>query len=1829
MRLSRLVAFFCLLLLLGSCRKPVDVLSASPWPELTAAEEEKAARILTGLTAGLVGKRQPLEFEFAWPIVSDEEVGKEADAAWLSITPSLKGKLVWKSPQTLVFEPGEDIRPEHYAASLDLPTVVHDASLPKVPFGFMARPQDISWELTDFVTGKDGNWSVDGQVTFTDAPTPKELEKMVEANQDGRTLSVSWSGAGTRRVLSVQGIQRSAIPLFLTWQKDAGAADKRIDTVTIPRPGELGLMGVRTDDASGDLSRFSAVFSEPLGNIDGLVRFSREGWTAAKDGNRLICQGKSRRAGNVVVTLDAGLSSANGQKLSKTTVFTRRIGDRSPQVRFLRSGAILPTSAMDRLPFETMNLSRVEVKVTRVSAANIPEFLADGKLDQESSRLTRLGTVVHDRVLNVGAKADEPWSGGLDLRPVLNNAGAGLFVIQLRKVRSGNLFACAEGKVENGRKPSTPQDDAGGDGEGEDGEESSSSWKDRNDPCKASFWNDWYGQTAQVNVLVSDLGLMAFQDAQGYVSVTATNLIKAAPWEGVDIELLDPADRVLAKSKSDAQGFATLKGGSRAALVRAHIADKGFTHQGYLRLRGEESRNVSRFDVEGEAGADGLKAFLYTERGVYRPGDSIFVGCLLRGEDNQPVEKLPMRFSLKDPQGRIVASQVLRAAPDGHFGWRTATRPEDPTGRWQVVSEAGPVTSVKSIMVEAIRPNRLKIENDAEGRVFGKGAGTRVQLSARWLSGGSAASLACKVSTVLSPRPLTVKGMADFSFTDPTARLPEAIPEKSLFEGRLDAGGKASFSLNGLEKGDYTGLMNAVITSRVFEEGGQASTDACGAIVSPFSHYAGLHVQGADRWGWVPSGTPLRIELASVTPAGVAVKGRAVDVEIWSRRDWWWWESGEHQTSFTTREGVTKVATLHGTSSGSVAFTPEAGGTLLVLVRDKQSGHVAGKFLEVWGSGDDGEGSEGKAPSLLPLTPVADSVNVGQKLSVRFPGAPQGKALVQVLRGRRILSQEWMSLHEGQMEWSTQATAAMSPGVYVQVNLIQPYPPANERPLRVWGVVPVAVIDPTTRLKLEIQAPAELRPNTKATITLKNLSGRKGRVVVAVVDEGLLDLTRFKTPDPWKGLHAKEALSIRSWDLFDEVFGAFSGKLDGILAVGGDENRIKNPGARKNDEFPPMVWVSSPMDLPAGNTTVSFPIPQYTGSVRVMAIASSGEASGSTQAAVPVRAPVMVLPSAPRAMSPGDRATVPVTVFSSKPGAVQVSLKTSGALKGTGILTKTVEFPAAGSQVAAFEIAASAVLGTATLTVEATAAHGQAEQKVPVLVRMPGDAHGRSEMGLAGTTAWTHDLKPLFLPGTASDRLEISSLGAVGIEGRIDELLEYPHGCVEQTTSAAFPQLFLNDLLPDADAVRLKAAENNVKAAIERLRRFQTPSGALSLWPGESQGYEWGTLWAARFLALARARGYEVPSSQWDPLFRHLAQAAKGWNPNVYTTRWDTLTQVQRLDVLAQTGKPELAEMNRLREAKLPSLSRWILAAAYATSGQKDVAGNLTKGLDISPLSGGRMLGEVLGSPIRDRALILEAMVRTGNTALAPQLFQDLRRQLASGGWWSTQETGTSLWAFAGWLGKLPKGTEASVEWRLAGGAWNRLSTRKGRASAALPDRASGLLEVRSPNGKPVEVLLRRHGVVPPGSEPANRPANLEISRTWRTSAGAPVDPDRVPQGTELVCETTVRNKATQTLSNLALSQIWPGGMEIRNDRLENASAQQTPSSGSFERIEFRDDRTVHYFSLAPNESRKVVVRLRAAWAGSFARPAAVVEALYDAQFSAWARGGTTLIAAP
>lgn len=1814
MRRFRVLVLAALTLALGGCRKPAGDL-ADPWPQLSALEEEAAAKVLTGVTAGIVGKREPIEMRFAWPQVSDEELGREVEADWFSIEPGLKGKLVWKDAQTLQFLPGEDIASdERYLATLDLAGLTGDKALPKVPFGFTARPQDASWRIESF--DRDANaWKLSGQVGFNDAPDTSNWKSVLEATQGGRNLSLGWTGQGARWSLAIGGVVRDGKPVLLEWGKGAGVAKGRMDTVPVPQEGVLGILGVRDEEVSGDQARFSVLFSDPLGPTQGLVKLDRETWTASEDGNRLLCQGRAENAAEVVLRLDPQLASTSGQKLSKAQVIRRRIGDLKPSVRFLRAGAILPTAAKDRLPFETMNLSQVQVKVTAVATANIPEFLAESRMGAENYRLSRLGRTVLETRLHVGGRVGQPWTGGLDLSKLLGDGSAGLFVIELRKVREGNLYGCGDKQEGDAWTPAQ-------DGEGDE-EDYERRWEERNDPCKASYWNDWYGQTTRVNVLVSDLGLMAFADAQGQVSVAATNLLSTDSWKGVEVEVLDPADRVLAKGTTGSDGLLTLKPGSRAALVRARIQDKGYVHQGYVRLRDEEARNLSRFDVSGEATAQGMRMFLYTERGVYRPGDSLFVGCLLRGEDGKPVERLPMRFSLRDPQGRIVASNVLKAAPDGHFGWRTATRAEDPTGRWQVLAEAGPLSATKSVMVETVRPNRLKIENDFEGKVYGPGTREKGRLSARWLSGGSAAALSAKVTAVLAPRPMSVKTLADFTFDNPTARGAE-LPERTLWEGRLDAQGKAEFAMS-LGDLDASGVLGATITTRVFEEGGQSSVDACGAIVSPFTHLAGVHVAGVDRWGWTGTDKPLRIELAAVTPKGVAVKGRTMEVEVWSRKGWWWWESGENQVNFTSRDGVSKVATLHGTSGSFVKWQPEDGGTYLVLVKDVKSGHVCGRFLEAWGGGGE-EASEGKAPSLLPLVAVRDSVEVGQKLSVRFPGAPKGRALVQLMRGRRILSQEWMSLRDTSMEWSVTATRDMSPGVYVQVNLVQPYPAQNERPLRVWGVVPVAVVDPDSRLKVEVRTPAELKPNAVARIEVRNLSGKAGRMIVAVVDEGLLDLTRFKTPDPWKGLHAKEALSVRSWDLYDDVFGAWAGRLDGILSIGGDENRVKNPGSAKNDLFPPMVWVSQPMDLPAGGTTVEVPVGQYTGSVRAMVVASSGPATGSAQAAVPVRAPVMVLPTAPRALSPGDRATVPVTVFSSKAGEVSVKLKVSSPLQTVGETVKSVSFGDAGSAVLNFEILAGAALGQATLTIEATAAHGSASQATPVLVRAPGTVRTVAEAGLASTQGWNLNLSPLFLAGTAKARLEISALGAVGIEGRIQDLLEYPHGCVEQTTSGAFPQLFLADLLPDVDAMQKKRAESNVKAAIERLRRFQTASGGLSLWPGEGQPYEWGTLWAARFLALARSRGYDVPSTQWDPLFARLSQDARAWSPNAYARASDTLTQVERLDVLALAGRAELAEMNRLRTAPMPGLSRWILAAAYASAGQNEVAAELARNAVTTPLSNGRMLEGVLGSPVRDQSRILEAMVRTGQTAQAPALFQTLRRALGSGEWLSTQEMGTSLWAFAGWLGKLPKGAEASVEWRLAGGSWNRLSTAKGRAGASLPDQPAGLLEVRSLTGKPVEVLVTRKGIDVPGSEPQARPGNIEIVRSWRTATGVPVDPSRVAQGTELVCEVVVTNRSRQNLSNVALTQMFPGGMEIRNDRLEAASAGNEGADG-FDRIEFRDDRTIHYMTLSSGGTRRIQVKLRAAWAGQYLLPAAAVEALYDGQYSAWARGGRCEIA--
>ena len=1021
----------------------------------------------------------------------------------------------------------------------------------------------------------------------------------------------------------------------------------------------------------------------------------------------------------------------------------------------------------------------------------------------------------------------------------------------------------------------------------------------------------------------------------------------------------------------------------------------------------------------------------------------------------------------------------------------------------------------------------------------------------------------------------------------------------------------------------------------MFEPGGQASLNRSTFLVSPYPRYSGLRVTTDQGFGWATQGSKLHLETVLADAEGARQSGR-LQVQIYSNPQWWWWEDGDRSSDFASRRETRLLETFDLASGSTRDVELSKPGRYLVLASDPQGGHRCGSFVNVWGSGDEDEGDEDspgsrKAPSLVALRAAHDTVEPGQPIEIRFPGPEKGKALVQVMRGRRILSQDWISTSSPETVWKGEATPEMEPGVYVQVTILQPYPPPSDRPLRLWGVLPVVVRDPASRLEPVVTTAQEWRPSSVQKVHVSEKSGRAMRTWLAVVDEGLLDLTGHPTPDPWSRFHARTALAVQGWDLFDEVADAWSGRVDRLFTVGGDEEGRAKEGAAKDNPFVPMVVVKGPFQVPKGGLDVEIPVPRYTGSVRVMAVSVAGTAYGRAEKAIPVKSPVMALATVPRALGPGDTATIPVTIFSDRPGSVSVRLQTRGGISPAGPATATANFAKAGDQVVRFRVAAGADLGTATVSVQAAAPYGRADQEAAFPVRLPGEPVSRTVDGVVRPgSSWTGSLPPFGIGASRGARLELSGTGVLGIENRLQDLIRYPHGCLEQTTSAAFPQLFLQKLLPEAAPARLKEAEANVDAALEKLPRFQTPSGAFSLWPGEPTPYEWGTLWAGRFLILSRIAGHAPPPVLYDHFLSHLSDAAVRWSPGAYAVSDDTLAQVERLDLLALAGKPELPLMNRLRAAPLPALARWVLAAAYTSAGRSDAAADLAKQAAATVPDVPRGLGGWLHSPLRDRALQLEAMVRAGASDRTQDLFQEVRHYLADGNiWLSTQEAGTALWALSAWLGGAGTSQGVDARWRLAGGAWTNAKSEKGTLSIPLSPDFSGEIEVQALGKSAVSALLVRRAVEDPAATPV-RANGLAVSVSYRKSTGEPVDPSELAQGQDFVVEARLQNTSDRRLENLALIQVFPGGWELRNENLEGAQAAAgTSAGGHVQRTEFRDDRAVHYLSLERGGSLVVAIGARAAYEGAYDRPGAQVSAMYDQRISATAPGGRTRIRAP
>jgi uncharacterized protein YfaS (alpha-2-macroglobulin family) len=1123
-------------------------------------------------------------------------------------------------------------------------------------------------------------------------------------------------------------------------------------------------------------------------------------------------------------------------------------------------------------------------------------------------------------------------------------------------------------------------------------------------------------------------------------------------------------------------------------------------------------------------------------------------------------------------------------------------------------------------------PNRLKIDLDFGANEFIKSGSHRIPMEAQWLYGAPASGLRADISANYSDKETTFKGYNDYSFRDPSRRI--TTERQNIWSGNLDGEGKATVTMNFNPGSAVPGRITARFLTRVFEPSGVSSSEQISKEYSPYSRYVGIKLPKGDAArGMLLTDTDHKADIVILDEDGKLFQEK-IDLEcaIYKTSWRWWWEKGSDEAaefaSTLSRSAISRQTVS--ATNGKAVFTfnikyPDWG-RYIVIARDSKGGHAAAQVVYIDWPGwagraqDGGQGSQ----SMLTLTAGKQSYNTGEKAQITFPSNKDAAALVVLEKGGNILKSEWITCQEGTTKYEFNAEQSMVPNIYVHITLVQPHLQVqNDLPIRLYGITPVMVEDTRITLNPQIKTQENWQAEAKVSFTVSEASGRPMAYTVAVVDEGLLGLTRFNLPNPRNTFYARDASFIKSWDLFQEIIGAYSGKLETLLAIGGgDDGELDSQ--KETQRFKPVVRFFGPFEIGRGGQKIeTFDLPPYIGAVRIMVLAASStsepqtgrtlRAYGTAQTTVKVTSDLMVFASLPRVLSPGDELEVPVYVNSQKDGrrSVKVNLSAPGAAI-QGASTQDVSFDKSEEKLIRFKVKSPDNPGNLKFTVTAESSGLKtAQQVVDIEVRSTAVPVTKSLQSLISPgETWRGNLEYPGRDGTNTLTASFSRLPPLNLESRMDYLIKYPHGCAEQTTSGSFPQLYLDKvlLLDDKSKAEIRT---NVNGGIERVLRMQLMSGGFSYWSGESVVNDWCSSYIGHFLLEARRLGYEVRTSAMRSWVNYQKSAAAQWeaNSNKY------VEQAYRLYTLALAGEADLGSMNRLRSHKLPFQASWRLAAAYWHAGQRDTARNMIRGLSL-PEGDYRELSATFGSSLRDKAMILETLILLNSQdemGRTKQLFEEITDTLSQDKWLSTQETAYALIAIAPYMSSNAGSGVLSLDYSVAGKTGNiSFNAPIAERSFGSVTGTSAALSATNRSSSPIYVKYTAKGLPVEGKEPVLS-EGLSLTVEYRDANNRVIAPESLKLGEDMEISVRVRNTFSQTVEEAALIIPISASWEIVNTRIGGSS-----SSSNFRYQDIRDDRVMTYFNLNRGEERTVSFRVNKAYEGSFFRPAIHVYAMYD-----------------
>ncbi len=1487
-----------------------------------------------------------------------------------------------------------------------------------------------------------------------------------------------------------------------------------------------------------------------------------------------VCVDGLKHGSRYSIVLRQGLPSAVGESLLKAADYEIYVRDRAPQARFTGRNYVLPRTGQAGVPLLSVNAPKLEVEVLRIGDRGLlPALRSEEFLSQLSGASAQ--AIAEQKGIRV-------WKGELETAkaelnqeavtafPVLQAVGRlepGLYIMQARPAGTGT----------------------------EDGD---------------------YEQRATQWFVVSDLGLTAFKGRDG-VHVFLRSLASADAVADAEIRLIARNNEVLATRRTDRRGYAAFdpglargEGGIAPGLVVAQVGDD----YGFLDL------NLSAFDltdrgVKGRADAGAVEAYVFPERGVYRSGETVQITALLRDAQGAAIPNLPLTLVVKRPDG--VEYRRVQVADQG-LGGRALSLPllsGAQHGTWRIAAYTdpkAPAVGEASFLLEDYVPERLEVDLKPAHPALRRDEPAEIAVAARYLYGAPGAGLEVSGSVaVLAAQGSGIPGLDGFSVGLDDEPF-EAVSQEIEARATTDAAGRTSLTVP-IPAAASPRPLEAKVTLAVGEPGGRALSRSLTLPILPPEPVLAIRKGFRE----LAEGTPATFDVVMAAPDG---RRLAQDGVAWtlSRIDrTYQWYRADGRWSFEPVKQVRRLANgtlyLRADEPAKVSAPVGFGTYRLEASVVGRPGATASVTFQVGWSGSE----TADVPDLLDLTIDKGAYAAGDTLRARLNPRFRGRATLAVV-GDRVQEVLDVAVPEGGTTVDIPVKAAWGSGAYLVATAYRPLDQAAKRlPGRALGLAWFSVDRAARALDVSLDAPQKIRPRQDLTLPVRLAGLRAGeaaRITVAMVDVGILNLTRYEAPDPTRHFFGQKALGPEIRDVYGYLIDGMQG-TQGAIRSGGD-----GAGGELADAPPtqaPLALYSGVVAVGAdGTARVTLPVPAFNGTARVMVTAWSAGRTGQAQADVIVRDPVVLTGTLPRFLNVGDRSRIFVALdnVEGAGGDYTVDLDLAGpVLVGAEAVHSALRLEAgAKGQLVLPLTAAGPGLARLDLTLSGPGLPGGVGQSFALNVGPgTGPMLRRSVQNLAPGAALTlsPDLLADILPGTGTVSVAASALPGLDVPALLQALDRYPYGCSEQVVSRAMPLLYVNKLAALDKLALDDTLDERVRDAIDRVLARQDSSGSFGLWSAQGSNDLWLDAYVTDFLTRARERGFAVPQTAFTLALDRLRNAVA----NTTEVRDGGADLAYAAYVLARNGRPVMGDLRYLADTKIGEfatpLGRAQIAAALALLGDRTRA---ARALDsalgaLRATRDGRDYRADYGSRLRDGAGLITLAAETGLARDAlPPVAAVISEERAQGRTTSTQENAWMVLAAAG----LTKEAEA-LSFTVDGAAQTGPLARSFRG-AALEARP---VSVVNTGQAPVQVALGINGN-PLAPEPAES-RGYSVERTYHRLDGSVVDPARgIRQNDRLVVVLKV-TEAKASAARLLLVDRLPAGLEIDNPKLLDADALTGLSFAKSDvapvHTEFRDDRFVAAYDRTPEQSAffTVAYTVRAVSPGRYLHPGALVEDMY------------------